>query len=936
MPPSARKPIGQTVKRKNPTMDIVKSLPRSTRWRTALAAVVATASAFASADGLELVGDTLVKTGSGTAEVSAAEIGSHSVRVEGGTLRIAQAAKTSARYIRFRAKAPNPWRTQNAGSLWEMNSFQLVNGGSLVDYPSGTTVTNLGTVSQESDPSNVLTWDRSQNGDWQVVSDDPGFVIDMGGNVTFDGYAIAGAVISTGRSPYAFDVEIGVDDGAGGVEWSLFDSRSQFCTCGYGADWFTSANGYAPRMPPVYAENPLPVFAANATVTVAAGATLELVGVSRRIPNLSGSGRVLLASARPELTGDCTFTGSFDGVGALSLAMDGGTVSAFSFDTTAIPVTNAGRERTFAVAGGATAAKLPLVIDSADAPLHLTLSGAVETPKTPLLRDRFGNEVAFTRHGLTTYREATVSFLDSAPVVAKHVRFTPISGLGVSNVLQADGIDFFLGGEPVAFTDIQLAMLDAYRTVNYTSETLSDQDAQSKLKSTATSPTTVENLFDRDSSTFYQYNHDAVLGSGGVLASAPALTVSFATAKAFDSFALWQPTYAVCGNPALWLAQWRLETSLDGNVWTIVDDQSSEKVAESKLYTGWPPVVTDPVASGAIPRSGEWFSADAFEVAGDVAIAEEPRFLRLLITELSKGGGETNGTSSFLDIGELEVHKNGAKVAWPAGTAVSCTDGSDRDVSGLVNAPVAMPNDEWNGYDDNAAADGGGDKSNAKRAIWDAGYAVLRQGAGFVIEMPEAIEFDSYKIYAGDNWDGNYRSPSKWTLAVSYDGSDWTTIDTADRENGFSVPSKWMSFQHYATRSVDWSGLGRYASNRFPDDAGLSVAEGGTLSLSNATETVGALYGGGEIDLQDSILTVSGGDSRFSGTIAGADGVLVIDGGTFVADKADFRGLGTIRLVNGATLSGTAFYGDTPVIEVGAGCTNALRPARKPFVIFLR
>ena len=917
-------------------MDIIESLPRSTRWRPALAAIVATASAFASADGLELVGDTLVKTGSGAAEVSASEIGSHSVRVEGGTLRIAQAAKTSARYIRFRAKAPNPWRTQNAGSLWEMNSFQLVNGGSLVDYPSATTVANLGTVSQESTPSNILTWDRSQNGDWQVASTDPGFVIDMGENVTFDGYAIAGAVISTGRSPYAFDVEVGVDDGAGGVEWYLFDSRSQFCTCGYGADWFTSANGYAPRMPPVYAGNPLPAFTADAAVSVAAGAALELVGVSGRLPNLSGAGRVVLVSSRPELTGDCTFTGSFDGAGTLAFAMDGETVSAFSFDTTAIPVTNAGRERTFTVMGGATAAKLPLVFDSADAPLNLTLSGAVETPKTPLLRDRFGNEVAFTRHGITTYRNATVSFLDEAPVAARHVRFTPISGLDVSNALQADGIDFFLDEEPVAFSDIQLAILDAYRTVNYTGETLSDQDAQSKLKSTATSPTTVENLFDRDSSTYYQYNQDAVLGSGGVLDSAPALTVSFATDKVFDSFKLWQPTYAVCGNPAYWIAQWRIETSLDGNVWTIVSDQSSAKVAQSQLYTGWPPAFTDPVASGAIPRSGEWFSADSFEVSGDVTIAEEPRYLRILITELSKAGGETNGTSSFIDIGELEVHKNGAKVAWPAGTTVSCTDGSDIDVSGLVNAPVAMPNDEWNGYDANKAADGGGDASNARRAIWDPGYAVLRQGAGFVIEMPSAIEFDSYKIYAGDNWDGNYRSPSKWTFDVSCDGVSWTTLDTADREDGFTVPSKWMSFQHYATRSVDWSGLGRYASDRFPDDAGLSVADGATLTISNATETVGALYGEGSIRLQDAILTVSGGDSSFSGTIVGEDGVLVIDGGTFVAQDADFRGLGTIRLVNGATLSGKAFYGDTPVIEVGAGCTNALRPARKSLVIYLK
>ena len=901
-------------------------------------AMVATLAAsqalpFAYADGLELVGDTLVKTGSGTAEVSASEIGSHSVRVEGGTLRIAQAAKTSARYIRFRAKAPNPWHTQNAGVLWEMNSFQLVNGGSLVDYPSGTTVANLGTVSQESTPSNILTWDRSQNGDWLVRSSDPGFVIDMGGNVAFDGYAIAGAVISVGRSPYAFDVEVGVDDGAGGVDWALFDSRSQFCTAGYGADWFTSANGYAPRMQPVYAENPLPVFVAGATVTVAAGATLELSGVSGRIPNLSGSGRVLLASARPELTGDCTFTGSFDGVGALSLAMDGETVSAFSFDTTAIPVYNSVKARSYTVTGSASAAKLPIVFDSESAPLDLTLAGAVETPKTPLLRDRFGNEVAFTRHGLTTYRDATVTFLDSAPVVAKHVRFTPIAG-----VTQTAGINFGLDGTPVAFSDIQIAWMDAFRTTNYTSGVLSDQSAQSLIKSTHTGDKSYANLFDREPSTYHQYNRpSSTFGNDVALDSTPSLTVSFATAKEFDAFKLWQPTYEICNNLAYWIAQWRIETSLDGNVWMIVSDQSSEKVPTSRLYTGWPPVVTTPVDSGAIPRSGEWFKADAFEVDGDLSITGEPRYLRMVVTELSGSGG--NGVGTFLSFGEIQIHKAGSWLAWPAGTTAAWThaDGSHGPATGspgsLVDSTGAFTTNAWNNYAANQELDG------ASEAQWNVGSTeMVASGVGFKIETGSVLDFDSYAIYMGGQWGANNRCPTAWTLEVSYDDASWTAIDTVSGFSWDALPSNWryMRDHWYTTRSVDWSGLGRYASDRFPDDAGLSVADGGTLSISNATETVGALYGGGTISLSDAILTVSGGDSRFSGTIVGADGVLVIDGGTFVAERADFSKLSKIRLVNGAVLSGRAKYRSALVFEVEAGCENLLRSYSSGTTIFVR
>lgn len=874
---------------------------------------------------LVLEGDTWVKTGAETLSVDASHLGGRSLRVDSGTLRVKQSAETTARYIRFRVHGVNPWRTENASEGWvQMDSFQLVKNGAIVDYPTGTTVENVkGNSKKDHPPSNVLTFDfdGSEAGDWQIESDDPGFVIDMKQPVSFTGYALSGATISPGRSPYAFTVEVGIDNAAGGIDWFLFDLKTQFCTCDWGQDAFGAGNGYAPRMPPVYAANPIDVFSAQSTVAVSAGAVLELDGVAGRLPNLTGAGTVILKSSCPELTGNCSFTGVFDGAGLLTFAMNETEVSAFSFATTAIEIGNAGKERTFTVSGGGTPAKLPLVFDSGLFPLNLVLSGAVETPKLPLYRDRFGNEIPFNRFGKTISQGAEVRYLDSAPVIARYVRFTPISGLGTETSQTAD-FKMFLGGERVAADDLLSVEIDAYKTAAYRNGTLSGYDASlfNGKKEGA------EKMFDADPATYYQFNRD---GSAELtLNGTPALTVLFASAKAFDAYELQQPTYDVAGNPDYWIAQWRIETSRDGNMWEVISDQSQERVSKDKLYTGWPPVVNGPVASGSPLRTGEWLKTDVEELQEDCVLAGELKYIRLLIRELAKANGETNG-STYIDIGEFELLRNGAKVFWPTGTTVSGTEGFNGDASGLINAPVQLPNTQGNYNDaaENEAADGGGNAENAKRAIWEVPtYAELCRGAGFVMTMQTLPLFDSYTIYAGDNWNDNHRCLSKWTVDVSYDGVSWTTIDAADREKGFSILSVWLKFQRFVTRSVDFSSVGRYAADRFSDDGEVIVPAGLTLSVSNATETVGTLSGTGRVSLQDAQLTVANGASVFSGSIGGAGGVLVVDGGTFTADKADFRTLSRIVLKNGAVLSGSARYKNTLVIEAEDGCVNSLTP----------
>lgn len=873
------------------------------------------------ADELTIGDNEIVKTGSGTSEVTAAQVGARSVRVEGGVLRIVQTSATRARYVRFKVRERNPWRTQNANGTTEMQSFQLVNGENLVAYPEGTTATDLGVNTKTTLlAQNVLTYGRVQANEWCTdESTTPGFTIDMQETVEFNGYTLGTAWNSPGRMPYSFTVEVGVDDGHGGIDWALFDDRAQYCSSSYGKDWFGTGSSYSPRMAPVYAANPLPVFAARATVSVVSGATLELDGVSGRLPNLSGSGLVKLTSARPSLTGNCSFTGSFDGVGILTFAMDDDVVSPFTFATTGLRVENAGKARSFIVSGGATAAKLPIIYDSAEAPLDLTVSGKVETPKLPKRVDRFQNDVAFVRNGRTMYADADVTLLDATPVQMKYLRYFPISGAGTPSVIQVQEIKFFSDSTLLMPTDVQLAWADAFATTNYTTSALSDQSA---LIISTTQPNAAK-LFDADTTTYYQYNQTSASGMGGGLKNCPGITVTFEAMKGFDTFEFWQPTSDICSNVGYWPGMWRIETSVDGNVWEALDDQSESKVDVSRLYTGWPPVVTTPVSSGAMPRETAWFSADGYALTEDMSISGELKYLRLFLRELSSSYETTNG-SSYVDIAELEVHKSGSKVTWPSGTIAYCTDGAKTSVPGLINAPEAMPWDDNNSthINENAAVDGSSDMAN--RAIWNVGYEKLSQGAGFIVEMPQAIAFDQYKIYAGYNWDGNYRIPSKWTFDVSYDGENWTTIDSADREGGFDVPSVWAISQFFVKRSVDFSDVGRMESDSFADGNLLKIHAGATLSLSNANETVGGITGEGGVSLTDADLTVKDGDSLFSGTISGASGTLVVDGGTLTMNKANLKGLSKIILKNGATLKGNAVYRNSLAVEVEAGCVNAL------------
>ena len=686
----------------------------------------------------------LVKTGAGSLDLSTSALEADSVAVEGGELRIAQAAATRARHFRFTFLEQDPWHKVNKNRMGQMSFFGLVLGTADLAWPSGAMATDGGTGAGI--PQVLVYGENSENGDWKAADfAGASFTVDAGEEMEFDGYRIAGAAISSGRNPYRFAVDVGVEED-GEVVWHRFDEQKTFVAADYGRD--RAADGaegswcYAPRMLPVHAPNPLPVFRAGAVVSVSEGATLVLHGVSGRLPSLSGAGTVRLEGARPRLTGDCSFTGLFDGCGVVVFAMDGASVPAFRFASLAFRVENEGAARTWPLAGAEGApAFLPDVSDSAEAPLSLALSGPVVRRKVPDRVDRFGRALAAAPlHGTVSYDGASVAYADG-PALARFVRYAPLSGRDTSSAVTGE-LALKLGGADVT-PPLAYSYLDWFATTNWTSGAMNDQNAYAENIRRTTA-----NLFDGSADTVYQLNDLA-----GDVGSTPQATCTFSSIAAFDAATLSAPSTAAYGNGALLAREWALEASLDGSDWERVVPHCDlldalgpwGSTAYNRGELGdWP--LAGAAGGATVPAAAQRVAGGTFSIANALA------HLRLLVTELSGEGG--TGVGSFLSFGELQLHDGEAFVPWPSGTTAAWTwaDGTPGPASGspgsLVDSTGAFTTNVWNNYAANQALDGDGE------AQWSVpgGAPALAAGAGFEIETGAEVDFDSYAIYMGGQW----------------------------------------------------------------------------------------------------------------------------------------------------------------------------------------
>jgi hypothetical protein len=513
----------------------------------------------------------------------------------------------------------------------------------------------------------------------------------------------------------------------------------------------------------------------------------------------------------------------------------------------------------------------------------------------PTLVDRFENPVANALHGTVDWAGATVDYPETAPTVARFIRYAPISGTS-TKVSQTAELEFSLDGEFIAVPPVLHGFYDGYMTTNYTGGSLSDQNAYGYSHEI----TTYRNLLDGATNNYCQVNIQNEFGTG--VRDSPALTMTLDGMTTFDYFGVRVPSFSNAPNPAYWAGKWALESSLDGITWEVVN-VNYETFDFQALY-GWPPRDHDADVQGPLPGAETLPSFEGNRISGAFDSTGAFQYIRIRVTEIS-GGNSGAGEGVMLQLSELEINKNGEKVPWPAGTVAYRADGLKTPAAGLIDATARMPSEEWNGYDANKAVGGA-------MATWGGlDAASVANGYAFVIELGGPVDFDQYRLFCGDNVQGLKRCVTKWTLDVSFDGATYHPIDSADLYGSWNG-NVYMGHTFFYKKAVDLSAVAAVESfDAFRDDRVLELGPAADYTMAHAAETVGGLDGAGGIAMSGfSVLTLNGvdPDAVFSGAITG-DGTLVVAGGTNVFDNADLSGVRRIVLKDGARIAGTANFG---------------------------
>lgn len=805
-----------------------------------------------------------------------------SVSVTEGSQTLTADADTTARYFRITCTKTNPWETTNANGTWGFTFFGPTKDGELVAYPSTATAEG----SNGTDASVVLNTSRDASSQWQQPMGTI-LTIDAGEELTFNGYSWGPPVISTGRAPYDFTIEISKD----GEEWFLWEDRKGAMSAGWGVS--DGKGDYAPRTDAQPVANMMPIFDAADTVSVAEDATLVLDHVNGRVPNLSGAGTLRVEGGHIILTGNCTFTGTIEGWGYVDFATENDTLS-FSFATTAFLVTNLNKARTWNVTG-----YLPEVTDSEAAPLSLVFSGEVKRLAVPKkVVTTYGDTVTpAALHGKTTFNNATVETLSGAPRIARFVRYQTIKGF--SNVHTIGEVELRLGGVRQAPPTNNYCFQNFFATTNFTQGMISSQAIWDYRKSG-----NVGNLMDGDPDTYFQKS-----GTGN--ADEPYGEVDMATPIPFDTVAVFVPSYEAVPNGAHLPQQWIVETSADGWTWTRAQDQDTDYDVGAWPYTRGE-FTDDPVKEiAAWPKGTVEVASGSFEAKN--ALTK----LKLTVTGLSGTGGDNVGT--FLSFGEMQLLSGDTWQAWPTGTSAAWSDGdtSNTSITNICNSFGAFDSDasNWKNYETNTA----NDYNKPVQRNYSSTDEVA-QGVGFIITSPSDLTFDTYTLYMDANWDAYNRVPNVWTLSASFDGENWATIDScSDGYAIYKTRSGW-AFDHFFYKgAVDFSSLVTIAgSDLLSDDEAVTVAKGATLAVHSVRETVGSLEGAGTVAFSGHSPALILKGTSFSGSVTGS-GELVFEEGTHTLNAANLAGVSKITLRAGATVTGSATFDGNDLTIVSEG-----------------
>jgi len=283
------------------------------------------------------------------------------------------------------------------------------------------------------------------------------------------------------------------------------------------------------------------------------------------------------------------------------------------------------------------------------------------------------------------------------------------------------------------------------------------------------------------------------------------------------------------------------------------------------------------------------------------------KFVRFYPQQLRSYGPHRN---SGYQLSEFEILLNGQQIPYPIGTLATCAGGGP----GEHQAP-------------DKAIDG---------AINTKFYTSTYPLQPLVLELPEPVLLDGYRWYTANDATG--RDPVSWTVDVSSDGANWTTVDIRDysgNEAAVTEARNALVDEWVINSGGDMNVLSDLSATTLADPAELLVV---------ASETVGSLSGDGDI-------TLSGGaafginaftNATFTGDITGkgsvvktgsetqtlsgalsVTGQIVVAEGVLDLDGVNLIGITNIVIESGGELTGSATVDGDLSVAFGGGTYSA-------------
>lgn len=279
---------------------------------------------------------------------------------------------------------------------------------------------------------------------------------------------------------------------------------------------------------------------------------------------------------------------------------------------------------------------------------------------------------------------------------------------------------------------------------------------------------------------------------------------------------------------------WILETSDDGEAWTVVSTGAqkwggSDKTSTANLRGPFTRDGVDRPAAVLATLPSDFFATETNRATR--ASALKARYFRFAPHETYNPSGSQYGYGWM--VAEFALFRNGARVDWPAGASATVTGGKMNTVNGSKVQNLC----------DNVV-NGGFENSTLHRTF------ATQMPSWAVIDAGEEVVFDGYGFYSAALGGYSERIPVSWTFSVSTDGTTWHEVDNRVQERSA------VKVKEYTLQGI-WSVADKFpllnaadATDALGDASPVAIADGATLEIDSVYEKFGTALRRGNVEGQ--------------------------------------------------------------------------------------